>query len=252
MPDWTVFCKKAVKWKNSLSLRMQWFHRLCAGVTSVLLSAQECHRILDRQWANTRSVFYWQQPLLNFLSISVSSKMIVPPQSSTHSLLISTLESALPSIERTDALITCVIWCLSSEWDTTGGEWGGGAPFNGFSKVKVGERVENAGPAQWSFIWMGQAVQAIKLSAKRGHYWFCHGGLRGLYLLLFYFISKQQFDLIERRCSIVRATQSSDDYSLFKEHLIIVLRGLLSSYQHPFGPAVSIVYILLYELFPWR
>lgn len=31
-------------------------------------------------------------------------------------------------------------------------------------------RRKSAGRAQWAFILSGQAVQAIKLSAKRGHY----------------------------------------------------------------------------------
>lgn len=50
--------------------------------------------------------------------------------------------------------------------------------FIGFTKVRVEERwwwwgggaKKSAGPAQWAFILLVQAVQAIKLSAKRGHY----------------------------------------------------------------------------------
>lgn len=137
-----MFSKKAVKWKNSFALRKQRLHRFCAGGHFCLAISQsmpeDLRQTMDQYWAwcllTTASI--------EFL-IDICIKQNHCPASVKHPFFINTyFGSALPSMERMDALITCVIWSPSSEWDTTGGEWGGGAEFIGFSKVRVGERRE--------------------------------------------------------------------------------------------------------------
>lgn len=122
-----------------------------AAAASILHGGHFCLAISQSMPEDLRQTMdqYWGWFLLTKASIEflidICNKQNHCPASVKHPFFINTyFGSALLSIERMDALITCVIWCLSSESDTTGGEWGGegGVDFIGFSKVGVEERWE--------------------------------------------------------------------------------------------------------------
>ena len=112
-----------------------WGH-FCLAISQS--APEDLWQTMDQFWA----WFSLTTGSIEFL-IDICIKQNHCPASVKHPFFINTYRwSALPLTESLEALIPCVIWPSSSEWDTTEGEWGRGVEFIGFSKVRVGEREE--------------------------------------------------------------------------------------------------------------
>lgn len=118
-----------------------------------LLSCYQAKEMLGRQWTNSGPDFFLTTASIEFL-INICVKQDHCPAWVKHPFFINAYFGlAFPSIERIDAFITCVIWSLSSEWDSVLVHGGGGEEegwsllASGRSEWERGEK-KSAGPAQ--------------------------------------------------------------------------------------------------------
>lgn len=161
---------------------------------------------------------------------------------------------AFPSMERMDALITCVIWSLSSEWDISEGERG--VRFIDFSKVRVGESGEKV-LAQHNgllFCWVSQYRRLSCRPRETLLIWLyaVRGGEPPTPCFVF-FCNPMFFDLILSRCSNTRSTQRTVHQSQCKRISLWPSEFICPINSFPSDSSLRQPFIgVLYELFPCR